>query len=120
MASARAVGSTQDHRVTIRFAIGFKIFAVALALLVLMSVATLLMVRMVRDVGNELDFFARTYLPAYAAIARTNDPRDHTTRCFARRSRTCAENSLRTPSPVSSQLRQSMEHVGEGGVVVHG
>ena len=58
--------------VTIRFAIGFKIFAIALALLVLMSVATLLMVRMTREVGTELDFFASTYLPAYAAIARTN------------------------------------------------
>ncbi len=58
--------------VTIRFAIGLKIFSIALALLVLMSVATLLMVRMARDVGNELDFFASTYLPAYAAIARTN------------------------------------------------
>jgi adenylate cyclase len=58
--------------VTIRFAIGLKIFAVALALLVLMSVTTLLMVRMARDVGNELDFLASTYLPAYAAIARTN------------------------------------------------
>jgi len=58
--------------VTIRFAIGFKIFAIALALLVLMSVATLLMVRMALDVGTELDFFASTYLPAYAAIARTN------------------------------------------------
>ena len=58
--------------VTIRFAIGFKIFAIALALLVLMSVATLLMVRMTREVGTELDFFASTYLPAYASIARTN------------------------------------------------
>ena len=58
--------------VTIRFAIGLKIFAIALALLLLMSVATLLMVRMTREVGTELDFFASTYLPAYAAIARTN------------------------------------------------
>src|SRR6266581_8300785 len=58
--------------VTIRFAIGFKIFAIAFALLALMSVSTLLMVRMARDVGTELDFFASTYLPAYAAIARTN------------------------------------------------
>jgi class 3 adenylate cyclase len=61
-----------SSRATIRFAIGLKIFAVALALLVLMSVATLLMVRMARDVGRELDFAASTYLPAYAALARTN------------------------------------------------
>jgi adenylate cyclase len=37
-----------------------------------MACATLLMVRMSRDLGNELEFFAETYLPSYAAIARAN------------------------------------------------
>jgi class 3 adenylate cyclase len=57
---------------TVRYTIGFKIFAIAAGLLVLMAGATLLMVRMSRDLGNELEFFAETYLPSYAAIARAN------------------------------------------------
>ncbi len=57
---------------TVRYTIGFKIFAVAAGLLLLMAGATLLMVRMSRDVDKELEFFATTYLPSYAAIARAN------------------------------------------------
>jgi adenylate cyclase len=57
---------------TVRYTIGFKIFAVAVGLLVLMAAATLLMVRMSQQVGEELEFFASTYLPTYAAIARAN------------------------------------------------
>jgi class 3 adenylate cyclase len=57
---------------TVRYTIGFKIFAIAAGLLVLMAAATVLMVRMSHDVGSELDFFASTYLPSYAAIARAN------------------------------------------------
>ena len=57
---------------TVRYTIGFKIFAVAVGLLVLMAAATLLMVRMSQQVGDELELFASTYLPTYAAIARAN------------------------------------------------
>jgi class 3 adenylate cyclase len=57
---------------TVRYTIGFKIFAIAAGLLILMAGATLLMVQMSRDLGNELQFFADTYLPSYAAIARAN------------------------------------------------
>src|SRR5262245_66118290 len=57
---------------TVRYTIGFKIFAIAAGLLVLMAGATLLMVRMSRDLGYELAFFAETYLPSYAAIGRAN------------------------------------------------
>ena len=56
----------------VRYTIGFKIFAIAAGLLVIMAGATLSMVRMSRDLGNELAFFADTYLPSYAAIARAN------------------------------------------------
>jgi hypothetical protein len=45
---------------TVRYTIGFKIFAIGAGLLVLMAGATLLMVRMSRDLGNELEFFAET------------------------------------------------------------
>jgi class 3 adenylate cyclase len=57
---------------TVRYTIGFKIFAIAAGLLVLMAGATMLMVRMSRALGNELEFFAETYLPSFAAIARAN------------------------------------------------
>jgi adenylate cyclase len=67
----RAVGqSNPAEQRTVRYTIGFKIFAVAAALLTLMAGATLLMVRMSRDVDRQLQFFASTYLPSYAAIAR--------------------------------------------------
>src|SRR5213593_6532 len=69
----RGVGTvSRAGQWTVRYTIGFKIFAVAAGLLVLMAAATLLMVRMSQDVDNELEFFASTYLPSYAAIARAN------------------------------------------------
>jgi len=58
--------------VTVRYTIGLKIFGIAVALLVLMAIATGLMVWMTRSVGAQLDFVTHTYLPAYAAIARTD------------------------------------------------
>jgi class 3 adenylate cyclase len=70
---ARGAGTTNSGtQRTVRYTIGFKIFAIAAALLTLMAGATLLMVRMSRDVDKELEFFASTYLPSYAAIARAN------------------------------------------------
>jgi adenylate cyclase len=70
----RSHGGTVDAtgQWTVRYTIGFKIFAIAASLLVLMAGATLLMVRLSRELGNELEFFASTYLPSYAAIARAN------------------------------------------------
>jgi adenylate cyclase len=72
-AAARAAGTAGPaEQWTVRYTIGFKIFAIAVALLTLMAGATLLMVRMSRDVDDELEFFASTYLPSYAAIARAD------------------------------------------------
>src|SRR5262245_23661760 len=70
-AAPRGIG-TAEGQWTVRYTIGFKIFAIAAGLLVLMAAATLLMVRMSQDVDAELEFFSSTYFPSYAAIARAN------------------------------------------------
>jgi adenylate cyclase len=55
-----------------RRTIGVKIFAIAIGLLVLMTVVALLTTRLARDVGAQLDFVIHHYIPGYDAVARAN------------------------------------------------
>lgn len=55
-----------------RLRIGFKIFGVAVGLLVLMGAAALLSLRMTQTVDNQLEIVAQNYYPAYVAMAHAN------------------------------------------------
>jgi class 3 adenylate cyclase len=98
---------------TVRYTIGFKIFTVAAGLLVLMAAATLLMVRMSQDVDNELQFFASTYLPSYAAIARANVR--SVERALALRRLVIASTDATTAPERRQALRQQFAELGRRG-----
>ena len=55
-----------------RLRIGFKIFSVALGLLLLMGAAALLSLRMTKTVDDQLEILAQNYYPAYVALAHAN------------------------------------------------
>ena len=55
-----------------RFTIGMKIFGIAVALLLLMTAAALLSMRMTRTVDAQLVIIDRNYFPAYVALAQAN------------------------------------------------
>ena len=55
-----------------RFTIGFKIFGIAVGLLILMAVVALLSMRMTRTVDDQLLIIDRNYFPAYVALAQAN------------------------------------------------
>jgi class 3 adenylate cyclase len=52
--------------------IGFKIFSIAVGLLVLMGAAALLSLHMTRTVDDQLDILDRNYYPAYVSLAHAN------------------------------------------------
>src|SRR5262245_14253016 len=108
-AAPRGIG-TAEGEWTVRYTIGFKIFAIAAGLLVLMAGATLLMVRMSRDLGNELAFFADTYLPSYAAIARANVR--SLERALVLRRLAIASNDAAATSEHRQALRQQFAELG--------
>jgi len=55
-----------------RATIAFKIFSIAIALLILMSAAALLSLRMTQTVDNQLVIVDQNYFPAYVALAQAN------------------------------------------------
>ncbi len=55
-----------------RITIGFKIFGIAVGLLILMAVVALLSLRMTRTVDDQLLIIDRNYFPAYVALAQAN------------------------------------------------
>src|SRR5215469_5590914 len=55
-----------------RFPIGLKIFGIAVGLLILMSAAALLSMRMTRTVDGQLGIIDQNYFPAYVALAQAN------------------------------------------------
>jgi adenylate cyclase len=55
-----------------RFPIGLKIFGIAVGLLILMSAAALLSMRMTRTVDAQLVIIDQNYFPAYVALAQAN------------------------------------------------
>src|SRR5437867_488643 len=55
-----------------RLSIGLKIFSIAVALLVLMTVVALLGMRMTRTVDSQLGIIDQNYFPAYVALAQAN------------------------------------------------
>src|SRR5260221_4198694 len=55
-----------------RLTIGFKIFGIAIGLLVLMVMAALLGLRMTRTVDDQLGELIHDYFPAYATLAQAN------------------------------------------------
>lgn len=55
-----------------RLRIGFKIFSIAVGLLVLMGAAALLSLRMTQTVDGQLEILAQNYYPAYVAMAHAN------------------------------------------------
>jgi adenylate cyclase len=71
--SGNRVGSRQvPLGGTMRVTIAVKIFGIALALLLLMSAAALLSLRMTRTVDNQLAIVDQNYFPAYVSLARAN------------------------------------------------
>ncbi|MFL5266081.1 MAG: adenylate/guanylate cyclase domain-containing protein, partial [Stellaceae bacterium] len=55
-----------------RLSIGLKIFSIAVALLILMTIVALLGMRMTRTVDAQLVIIDQNYFPAYVALARAN------------------------------------------------
>ena len=55
-----------------RATIAFKIFGIAVALLILMGVAALLSLRMTQTVDNQLVIVDQNYFPAYVDLAQAN------------------------------------------------
>jgi adenylate cyclase len=55
-----------------RIPIGLKIFGIAVALLILMTAAALLSMRMARTVDGQLAIIDQNYFPAYVALAQAN------------------------------------------------
>jgi len=55
-----------------RFRIGFKIFGIALGLLILMGGVALVNLHMARTVNDQLEILRRNYDPAYIALARAS------------------------------------------------
>jgi len=55
-----------------RFPIGLKIFGIAVGLLILMTAAALLSMRMTRTVDSQLAIIDQNYFPAYVALAQAN------------------------------------------------
>jgi class 3 adenylate cyclase len=55
-----------------RLSIGLKIFSIAMALLILMTVVALLGMRMTRTVDGQLVIIDQNYFPAYVALAQAN------------------------------------------------
>jgi class 3 adenylate cyclase len=55
-----------------RFPIGLKIFGIAVGLLILMTAAALLSMRMTRTVDSQLAIIDQNYFPAFAALAQAN------------------------------------------------
>jgi adenylate cyclase len=55
-----------------RLSIGLKIFSIAVALLILMTVVALLGMRMTRTVDSQLVIIDQNYFPAYVALAQAN------------------------------------------------
>jgi hypothetical protein len=55
-----------------RYRIGFKIFGIALGLLVLMGGVALLNLHMTGTVNNQLEVLRRNYYPAYISLVRAN------------------------------------------------
>jgi len=55
-----------------RFPIGLKIFGIAVGLLILMTAAALLSLRMTRTVDSQLAIIDQNYFPAYVALAQAN------------------------------------------------
>jgi adenylate cyclase len=55
-----------------RLSIGLKIFSIAVALLILMTVVALLGMRMTRTVDGQLVIIDQNYFPAYVALAQAN------------------------------------------------
>jgi class 3 adenylate cyclase len=55
-----------------RLSIGFKIFSIAVALLILMAMVALLSLRMTRTVDGQLVIIDHNYFPAYVALAEAN------------------------------------------------
>jgi len=56
----------------LRLTIAFKIFSIVVGLLVLMSAAALLSLRMTQTVDNQLDIIDENYFPAYVSLAQAN------------------------------------------------
>src|SRR5580704_13048381 len=52
--------------------IGFKIFSIAVGLLVLMGAAALLSLHMTRTVDEQLEILDQNYYPAYVSLAHAN------------------------------------------------
>src|SRR5262245_55959241 len=55
-----------------RLSIGLKIFSIAVALLILMTIVALLGMRMTRTVDSQLGIVDQNYFPAYVALAQAN------------------------------------------------
>src|SRR5262245_35912854 len=55
-----------------RLSIGLKIFSIAVALLILMTVVALMGMRMTRTVDSQLVIVDQNYFPAYVALAQAN------------------------------------------------
>ena len=56
----------------LRLTIAFKIFSIVVGLLILMSAAALLSLRMTRTVDSQLDIIDENYFPAYVSLAQAN------------------------------------------------
>src|SRR5262249_16431149 len=57
---------------SLRLTISFKTFSIVVGLLVLMSAAALLSLRMTQTVDNQLDIIDENYFPAYVSLAQAN------------------------------------------------
>ena len=66
------VGKSDLAGGAMRFTIGFKIFGIAVGLLVLMGAAALLSLRMTRTVDAQLVVIDRNYFPAFSTLAAAN------------------------------------------------
>src|SRR5208282_5532786 len=65
------LGRNKD-RSMIRLSIKRKIIAIALILILLMTIAALLSMALVMQVSARLEDLTQSYVPAYAALARAN------------------------------------------------
>jgi len=95
----------------VRLRIGFKIFSVALGLLVLMGAAALLSLRMTKTVDDQLEILAQNYYPAYVALAHANIHSVEES-AFVRRLYIALDETPRAPDKVAA-LRASIAGSGK-------
>ena len=90
--------------------IGFKIFSIAVGLLVLMGAAALLSLHMTRTVDDQLQILDQNYYPAYVSLAHANI---HTVEesAFIRRLILALDESPRDEAKIAD-LRERVKNAG--------